>query len=104
MTDAIDIVDVFVSTPLGTSDHCFVSCVLRVEQSVLEYNVSCLLKSCTNLDNVHCVVRSFTCSTIFKSADPLEAFDRVICEVIGKLIPLWHTPPGIIPPAISKNN
>ena len=34
MTDAPDIVVVFVGTPLGTFDHCFVSCVLRVEQSV----------------------------------------------------------------------
>ena len=39
MTDDPDIVDVFVVTPLSTSDHCFVSCVLRVEQSVPEYNV-----------------------------------------------------------------
>ena len=29
MTDAPDLVDVFVGTPLNTSDHCFVSCVLR---------------------------------------------------------------------------
>ena len=36
MTDVPDIVDVVVGTPLGTSDHCFVSCVLRVEQSVPE--------------------------------------------------------------------
>ena len=36
MTDVPDIVDVFVGTPLGTSDRCFVSCVLRVEQSVPE--------------------------------------------------------------------
>ena len=34
MSDAPDIVNVFVGTPLGTSDHCFVSCVLRVEQSI----------------------------------------------------------------------
>ena len=34
MTDVPDIVDVFVGTPLGTSDHGFVSCVLRVEQSI----------------------------------------------------------------------
>ena len=39
MTDTPDILDVVVGTPLGNSDHCFVSCVLRVEQSVLEYNV-----------------------------------------------------------------
>ena len=39
MTDASDIVDVFVGSPLGTSDHCFVSCVLRVQQSVPEYNI-----------------------------------------------------------------
>ena len=34
MTDVPDVVDVFVGTTLGTSDLCFVSCVLRVEQSV----------------------------------------------------------------------
>ena len=39
MTDAPDIVDVFVGIPLGTSDHCFVSCVLLVELSVPEYDV-----------------------------------------------------------------
>ena len=31
VTDVPDIVDVIVGTPLGTSDHCFVSCVLRAE-------------------------------------------------------------------------
>ena len=31
MTDVSDIVDVVVGTPLGTSDYCFVSCVLRFE-------------------------------------------------------------------------
>ena len=50
MTDAPDIVDVFVGTPLGTSEHCFVSCVLLVEQSVPEYNVrsTVFLKNRTN--------------------------------------------------------
>ena len=38
MTDILDIVDLVVGTPLGTSDYCFVSCVLRVWQSV-QYNV-----------------------------------------------------------------
>ena len=33
MTDVPDIVDVVDATPLYTSDHCFVSCVLRDEQS-----------------------------------------------------------------------
>ena len=32
MTDVPDIIDAVVCTSLGTSDHCFVSCVLRVEQ------------------------------------------------------------------------
>ena len=39
MTDVSEIVYMVVGTPLGTSDHCFVSCVLRIEQSVPEYNV-----------------------------------------------------------------
>ena len=34
MTDVPDIVDVFIGTPLCTSDHCFESCVLSVEKSV----------------------------------------------------------------------
>ena len=66
MTDVPDIVDVFVGTPLSTSDHCFVSCVLRVEQSVPLYNIrsTVFLKRCTNLDNVRCAVWSFTWSTM----------------------------------------
>ena len=62
MTDASDIVDVLVGIPLGTSDHCFVSCVLRVEQSVQEYNVrrTVFLRHRTNWDNVRSAVRSFT--------------------------------------------
>ena len=87
--DVPHIVDVFVGTPLGTSDHCSVSCVLRVEQSVPEYNIrsTVFLKHCTKWDNVRCVVRSFAWNTILKSADPLDAFDRAIGEVIGKLVP-----------------
>ena len=50
MTDVSDIVDVVVGTPLDSSDHCFVSCVLRVEQSVPEYNdrSTVFLKHSTN--------------------------------------------------------
>ena len=33
ITDVPDIVDMVAGTPLGTSDHCIVSCALRVEQS-----------------------------------------------------------------------
>ena len=40
MTDVPDIVDVVVGTPLGTSDHCLVSCLLRVEQSVYRSTTS----------------------------------------------------------------
>ena len=52
--DIPDIVDVFIGTPWGTSDHCFKSCVLRVEQSLLEYNVrsTIFLKHRSNWDSV----------------------------------------------------
>ena len=39
ITDVPNIVDAFVGIPLGTSDHCFVCCVLQVAQSVPEYNI-----------------------------------------------------------------
>ena len=89
MMDVPDIVDVFIGTPLRTSDHCFVSCVLRVEQSVLEYNIrsTVLLKHHTNWDNVHCAVKSFTWNTILKSAAPLDAFNQADGKVIGRLVP-----------------
>ena len=63
--------------------------MLRVEQSGPKYNVrsTVFLKHRTNWNNVRCAVRSFTWSTILWSADPLNAFDRAICEVIGKLVP-----------------
>ena len=90
MTDVTDIVDVVVGTPLGTSDHCFVICVcvLHVEQSVPEYNVrsTVFLKHSNNWHSVHSAVRSFTWSTILKSADPLVVFDRAIGGVIGMYV------------------
>ena len=62
--------------------------MLRVEQSVPEYNVrsTVVLKHLTNWDSVHSAVRSFTRSTILKSADPLVAFDRAIGLVIGRYV------------------
>ena len=36
MTDAPDIVDMFLGTPMGTSVHCFFSCVFHIQQSVPE--------------------------------------------------------------------
>ena len=85
MTDVTDIVDVVVGAPLGTSDHCFVRCVLRVEPSVPEYNVrsTVFLMHRTNWDSVRSAVRSIILSTILKSADPLVAFDRAI----GRYVP-----------------
>ena len=61
MSDVPDIVDVVVGT-FGTSDHWFVSCVLRVEQFVPEYNVrsTVFLKHRTHWDTVRSAVRSFT--------------------------------------------
>ena len=60
MTDASNIVDVFVGTPLGTSDYSFVSCVHRVEQSLPEYNdrSNVFLKHRANWNN--CAVRTST--------------------------------------------
>ena len=80
IADVPDIVDVIVFTPLGTSDYCFVCCVLCVEQSVHEHNVrsTVFLKHRTNWDSGRSAVRSFTWSTNLKSADPLVAFDRAI--------------------------
>ena len=82
-------VDEVIGTPFGTSAHSFVSCVLRVEQSVPEYNArsTVFLKHRTNWDSVRSLVRSFTWNTILESADLLVAIDRAIGEVIGRYVP-----------------
>ena len=66
MADIPDIVYLFVGTSQATLDHCFASCVLRVEQSVQEYNVTStdFLKHRKNWDSVRSVVRSITWRTI----------------------------------------
>ena len=81
ITDVPDTVDVVVVTPLGTSDHYFVSCLFCVKQSLLKYNVrsTVFLKHRINWVSVRSAVRSFTLSVILKSADLLVAFDRSIC-------------------------
>ena len=58
MMDVPDIVDVFVGSPLGTSDHCLVSCVVRVEHSVSEYNArsTVFLRHRTNWEGVRYAV------------------------------------------------
>ena len=63
--------------------------MLRIEQSVPEYNdrSAVFLKHLTNWDYVRCAVRSFIWSTILRSADPLNAFNRAIDEVIGRFVP-----------------
>ena len=63
--------------------------MLRVEQSVQEYNVrsTVFLKLSTNWNSVRGAVTSYTRSTILKSADPIVAFNRAIGEVIGSCVP-----------------
>ena len=61
MSAVADIVDVVVGTPLCTSDHCIVSSVVCVEQSVTEHNVRIrvFLKHRTSWDSVRGAVKSF---------------------------------------------
>ena len=54
MTDVLDIIYVVVGTPLGTSDHCIVSCVLRVEQSCL-----------SNMSEVQCFYSIVPTGTVY---------------------------------------
>ena len=60
MTDAPDVVDVSLGSPLGTSDHCFVNCELLVEQVIAVHDIRRVvhLKHSINWDNVRNAVES----------------------------------------------
>ena len=94
MTDVPDIVEVVVGTALGTSDHCAVSYVLRVEQCLPEYNVrsTVFLTHRTNWDSLCSAFRRFSSSTTLKSADSLVPSDRANGEVIGSNVPTTALP------------
>ena len=111
MADATDIyIDVFVDTPLENSNHCIASCVLCDEQSVPEYNVRSAVfrKHRTNWDIVRGAAKSFTRISILKSANPLDAPDRAIGEVIRRFVPtmVLHSRSGnkhgLMPAAYAK--
>ena len=53
----------------------------------MQYQKYCLSEASYQLGQC-CAVRRLTCSTTLKSADPLDAFDRAIGEVIGRLVPI----------------
>ena len=106
MTDVPDIVDAYVSTPLGLLITAL--SVVCFGLSILKYNIrsTVFLKHRTNWENVRCAVRSFTWNTILKSVDPLDVFDRAIGEVIGigLFLPLFcvvdlDTSNGLMPAA-----
>ena len=88
MTDAPD-VDVLLGTPLGTSDRCFVNCELLVEQVIPEHNIRHVvhLKHRINWDNVRNAVRSLSCNTILRSADPIGALNSAVNEVGSRFVP-----------------
>ena len=78
---------------LCTSDHCFINCELFVEQVIPEHNIRRVvhLKHRINWDNVQNAVRSLSCRTILRSADPIGALNRVqlVKLCLGLFLPPW---------------
>ena len=85
----------FVGTPLDISNDCLLSWVLRVEQSVPEYNVrsTVFLKHRTSWDSVRGVGRNCTWNTILKSYGPL---DRSTELLLRSLVGTRHDPTTVL--------
>ena len=88
MTDAPDVVDVSLGTPLGTSDHCFVNCELLVEQVIPEHDIRRVvhLKHRINWDNVRNAIWSLSWNTILPSAYPIGALNSAVSEVVSRFV------------------
>ena len=89
MTDVPDIVNVSVGTPIGTSDHCFLSARVKVSQSVPAYDVrrTVFRKSAVDWSLVRDDVDNLSWSTIFRSSDPVSSLNESISDIIARRVP-----------------
>jgi len=89
MTDVPDVINVFVGTPLGTSDHSYLELDVNVSQMLPTYDArrTVFVKSRVDWEKVRREVRVLPWSSIYRSADPVSVLNDSISHVIHRCVP-----------------
>ena len=88
-TDVPGLVTPAVGTPIGSSDHSYISLKLQLFQEISDHTVShrIYLKSLVNWDAVRRDVRSIRWSPIFSSSNPVSELNLVMSDIINRRVP-----------------
>ena len=88
-TDVPGVVTSNVGIPIGTSDHSFVSAVIRTEQVVPEVCSSrkIFLKSQGNWDGILRDLSQLNWPHYYHQDDPIEPLSNIIVEILDRRIP-----------------
>ena len=88
-TDVPGVVTSNVGIPIGTSDHTFVSAIIRTEQVVPEVCSSrkIYLKSQGNWDGILRDLSQLNWSHYYHQDDPIEPLSNIIVEILDRRIP-----------------
>lgn len=89
LTDVPGVVETTVLTPLGTSDHNAISCIINLDFAVPDITISyhVYLKSQVNWDNVCDEVSNINWNPIFKSDDPVQALNTSLLDILHRRVP-----------------
>ena len=88
-TDVPGVVLSNVGIPVGTSDHSYISAVIKTEQNVPEVTSSrkIYLKSRANWERIEIDLSSLNWPQFYLQEDPVEPFSTAMVEIIDRYIP-----------------
>lgn len=88
-TDVPGLVAPSVGTPIGTSDHSYISLKLQLLQNISSFTTSrrIYLKSLVNWGAVDQDVRSIPWSEIYSSSNPISALNSALSDIIVRRVP-----------------
>ena len=89
LTDSPGVVTARIGSPIGTSDHCFVSAVIKVDQSVpdISFTRRVLLKSRADWNGIHEDLSQLDWPTIYRHDNVVDCLNSHLTPIIERRVP-----------------
>ena len=88
-TDVPGLVSASIGTPVGRSDHCLISCDIKVVQNISNITISkkVYIKSRANWDTISGDIANISWPQIFNDNDPASRLNSILVDIIDRRIP-----------------